>query len=152
MLGFRAKRSTLDCILDLTSALEHSHDRKRNTLALFLDIKRAYVNVTSRNGVRRLGELGITGRAQAFVRDLVRSQRICVRLGSFLSEKRMPSKGLPQGCVLSSLLFSVVLSDIVPLPVQLSEEVQITVFADNIYLWTSARFNKNLKQRLQAAL
>lgn len=40
MLGFRAKLSPLDCILDLRSYLEHNQGLKKNTLVVLLDIKR----------------------------------------------------------------------------------------------------------------
>lgn len=36
MLGFRAKLSIIDCILDLTTDLEHN---LKNTFAVFLDIE-----------------------------------------------------------------------------------------------------------------
>lgn len=100
--------------------------------------------------VSHLGELGITSRAQPFVRGLLRGRSIRVRLGTFPSKKRMLSNGLPEFCGLSPPLFNVALSNIVFLPVDLSREIQMTAFADDIFLWTPARFNKNLKQCFQA--
>lgn len=62
----------------------------------------------SRDVVRHLRELGMTGRAQAFLRDFLRDHCIRVWLGMFLGEKRMLPKGLLQCCILSPLLFNVV--------------------------------------------
>lgn len=80
----------------------------------------------------RLGEFGITSRAQAFVPRFLGAR--CIHLVRFLSEKLLLPISLHQGRVLGRLLFSLVLSDIVSLLVYLSREIEMTVFAEDICL------------------
>lgn len=64
VFGFRGKLSALGCIVDLINDLEIN----KNIAAVFLNIEEAYDNGSSLVVVSRLEELGITGRAQAFIR------------------------------------------------------------------------------------
>lgn len=152
MMGFRTKVCALDCVLDLISDTEHHHSLQYNTAAVFLDIKKAYDNVKPSVVIHQLAKMGITGRALAFIQGFLSERCIRVRLGRVLSHKKALTRGLPQGCVLSPLLFNIVVSELVPLPPGPAQDVRLTIFADDICLWSSARFNKNLKVRLQAAL
>lgn len=43
------------------------------------------------------------------------------------------------------------MSELVLLPLGPAQEAQSTIFADDIYLWSSTQFSNNLKLRLQAA-
>lgn len=56
VLGFLAKRYSLKYILDLTIDLGLQQLLKKNMLAAFLDIKKAYDNVTRGLVMRQLGE------------------------------------------------------------------------------------------------
>lgn len=47
MFVFLSKLYALNCILDLTCDMEHFHKQKKNSLALFLDIAKAYDSASS---------------------------------------------------------------------------------------------------------
>lgn len=92
MFDFLRKFCALDCILSLDSDLDNQYNTKKDTDALFLDTKKAYDNVSPRLVVRRLEELGVTGRAQAFMRDFPYNRSIQIYLKGVLSESRILTK------------------------------------------------------------
>lgn len=151
MFGFQIKLCATDCILDPASDIDHYSGFKTNTAAVFLDIKKAYDNV-SFVVVRRLQELGVAGRAEVFITDFIYNRSLQVRLGRVLSESRILGKGLPQGSVLSPILFIVVLPSTLSFPVDFPPEVNLTLFSGDICIWASARFNKPLASRVEADL
>lgn len=130
MFGFRRKLCALDCILDPVCNLDYQDGMKKNTGACY---------VSSFGVVRRLNKLGVTGRVQAFISGFLYNRRIRVQLGRVLSESLTFGKGLPQSSLFILLIFNLVLSSILPLPVDSPPEVHLTVFADDVCFWTSAR-------------
>lgn len=46
LAGFRSKRYTMNCILDLVILVQHERKLRKITVAVFLDIKRAYDTVS----------------------------------------------------------------------------------------------------------
>jgi len=64
------------------------------------------------------------------------NRRAWVKVGKCRSKSRMFKEGLPQGSVLSPLLFLVFINDLVK---RLSETVQVSAFADDLAVWCSSR-------------
>ncbi|KAM7304739.1 hypothetical protein ISCGN_014639 [Ixodes scapularis] len=60
MTGFRRGLAAQDSILDLTSDIEDNKNRRRNTIAVFLDVERAYDSVPLPTVLKRMTEIGLT--------------------------------------------------------------------------------------------
>lgn len=152
-IGFRSKVCALDCALGLISDIDHFHELEKNTAAVFFFlITRKLMTMSSRGSsspALRIWEL-LIGRALACVRQFTSKCSIRVRLGQVHSQKR-PLVRLAQRLCTEPLLFNVLISERVRLPSWQNPGAQLTIFTDDICLWSSIRFNKNLKLRFRDA-
>ena len=71
-----------------------------------------------------------------------------VRIGSHTSEARVVENGVPQGSVLSPILFNIMLSDFPSQPAT----IKTRLFADDITIYSKTRLPADAETILQAAL
>lgn len=86
--------------------------------------------------LRCLEDMGVTGSRHSFIKDFL------------YGRNRTPALGLPQGCVLNPPPFDILLAGIFPLLPVLARDVRMTIFADDIYSWTSVSVNMILEMRM----
>ncbi|KAM7298513.1 hypothetical protein ISCGN_019108 [Ixodes scapularis] len=152
MTGFRRGLSAEDSILDLTSDLEDNKNKRRNTVAVFLDVERAYDGVPLATILCRLTEAEVTGKIQAFLANFLTGRKIQVCSGRTVSSPRVLHRGLPQGSVLSPVIFNIVMAQLpcsippTPLP------VHVSVYADGVCLWVSGIYTTQIHRSIQDAI
>lgn len=136
--GFRNKRSCLNNLLILTSdTLCKWHD-DMNTGTIFLDIKGAYDNILNDILIGKLLKLGIQKSFVKFIHNLISDREVHFCFNE-IDEIRSVNRGLPQGCVLSPILYSIYVSDLEDFLKKESPSIKVLQFADNICLYVSHR-------------
>ena len=134
--GFRSQHSTSDAILQLLTPLQsicsqHSNGasatgkrkqaggsgdsmpfRKVRCPALFLDIKKAFDRVDHDILLCRLAGVGVTGAAWRWIRSFLTNRRMRCVDNQGESNWQPVQYGVPQGCVLSPLLFLVFINNL----------------------------------------
>jgi hypothetical protein len=109
--GFRKKRSTLDHLTTLQQEILNTHKERRTELiGIFLDIEKAYDMLWHEKLLSRMGDLGISNKMYNLVKSFLADRRLIVRVGSKTSREHKLENGVPQGSVLSPLLFLIMLS------------------------------------------
>ena len=126
---------------------EHQRD-KRTTLAL-VDFSRAFDKVWHIGLAHKLLRAGIPNCCVWWIRQFLSDRRACVRLNGVCSRKRIFRAGVPQGAVLSPLLFLMYIDDIVD---NMPRDVDISLYADDIALWASGPSIDAASRKVQAAL
>ena len=104
--GFRQGRSAIDNVVTLENEIQKNINNKRQTLAVFVDIAHAYDAVVIEGLLYKAADRGIKGKMLNFVHHYLTDRTYQVRINNHLSKTKTLDKGLPQGSILSPILFS----------------------------------------------
>lgn len=130
--GFRKNRSTSDNINILESEIMDSFTQKEDLIAIVFDLEYAY---NLRNHIlSTLQSFGIQGRILYFIKNFLNNRTFKIILGNYRSESFILENGIPQGSVLSVILFLVHINCISQL--KLATKVDILLYADDIVMFS----------------
>ena len=103
--GFRRAKSTDDHLFRLSQFIMESFNRGEHVVAAFLDVEKAFDNVWH-NGLRyKLFQLDLPTKMTRRLSDFLVGPVIQGNINGFLSKQINPKAGVPQGSILSPLLF-----------------------------------------------
>ena len=106
------KRSTDDAIATaLHLCLAHLEGKNRHARMLFIDFSSAFNTVIPQHLVNKLSTVGISTSLCNWLLDFLTNRLQTVRVGKNSSETTIINMGVPQGCVLSQLLFTLMTHD-----------------------------------------
>lgn len=149
MTGFRQGRGSIDNVMNLTSHVEDHKLRGKLTTTVFLDVRGAFDNVSHSAVLQGLRSIGVKGRLYNWIANYLHNRTIFMHTNEGDTSQRFIKKGVPQGGVLSPVLFNISLIGITEV---VSISIHITLYADDICLWTSAISLKCIPTRLLCAL
>ena len=111
--GFRRNFSTIDHIFTLVSLIRHRmQTNKGKVYVAFIDYHKAFDNVNKENIWKKLKEIGVSTKLLNMLKAMYKSVRASVRWNGIISEPFDCPKGLKQGCILSPLLFSLLIDEV----------------------------------------
>ena len=140
--GFRQRKSTIEPLIRLTQDIHRGFSTKSSTYAVFLDISKAYDTVW-KDGLRfKLFTKGVRGRLLFWLSDFLEHRKGRVKLDDCVSNFMNLECGVPQGSVLSTLLFILYVDGVR----SVIKHCEISIFADDIALWIVENdYNKAIK-------
>ena len=131
--GFRKQRSTIDQIMRLADDAHKSVNNRQYTMAVMLDLEKAFDLVWHRGLLYKMTQKGLNGNIVNFVADFLSNRSIQVRVGAAMSSSYELQNGTPQGSVISPLLFLLMIDDID----EPEDGVKLSLFADDSAAWKS---------------
>lgn len=148
--GFRKGMSTLDSLSILVTDIRLALTKQESLIGVFLDISSAYDSVLLPVLKQKMLDLHIPMRFVRFISNFLSTRTILFRCnGEVLPASRTIWKGLPQGSVLSPLLFNIYTHDLHNSVSQLCEVLQ---FADDLVIYSSDKSISSCSARLSSAL
>lgn len=132
-IGFRSGYSIWHAHVDLESRIHIARHKKHFAALVTLDICKAYDSVEYSILTNQLWSHGLPPYIVAWVTEFLSRREFYCYQGGFSSCKHKQTRGVPQGSVLSPVLFNILLSTIPVHP-----EVKTYVYADDIAFFAMA--------------
>ena len=146
--GFREGMSVNDQLVRLSQCIWDGYELREKTGLVLYDFARAYDRVWRDGLLWKLTEAGVSRTMVRWVQTWLSNRLVWVKVDGVRSRRHLFRQGLPQGAVLSPILFLVYVNDLV---VKLSERVEVSAFADDLAVWKSARNVAVCRRELQWA-
>ncbi|KAL0859177.1 hypothetical protein ABMA27_011001 [Loxostege sticticalis] len=147
--GFRKGLSTLDSLSILTTDIRLAFKNKEYLVGVFLDIASAYDNVLLPVLRQKLLYLSVSEKLVRLIYSTLTSRSISVRYQDIILPPRLIWKGLPQGSVLSPLLYSIYTYD---LDRTIDSFCNVLQYADDIAIYVTSSSLLEASSRLNSAL
>ncbi len=109
--GFRSGKSTIDSVARLVDLIVEGIENRRDTLSVFLDLSKAFDCVDHRILICKLEHYGIRGMPLRWLESFLSNRSQFVGISDVRSTEEILSYGVPQGSILSPLLFLIYVND-----------------------------------------
>jgi hypothetical protein len=139
--GFRKYHSTTQALLRLVQNIFDGFNEKQHTLAVFLDLEKAFNSVWRDGLLVKLQRLGIRGKMWQWLSNFLTGRSARCVVACEMGDTFQTSVGLPQGSVLSPLLFNLYLTDIFQ-----NIKSNSIKFADDGTIWKSGNDIQDLEK------
>jgi ribonuclease HI len=144
--GFRQFRSTTDHLVRFESFIRDAFINKQHVYAIFFDLEKAYDTTWKYGIMSDLLNMGFKGHLPIFIQNFLSNRSFHVRVGSTLSDSFEQEMGVPQGSILSPVLFSIKINNIVK---AVKDDSECSLFVDDFALCARGRGLASLERRLQ---
>ena len=147
--GYRKHRSTEDQLSLLAQEVENGFQEKKKTLAVFFDLTQAFDRVWKEGLLFKLLQKGIGGRLFSWIKNLLIHRTARVIVDGEASHRVQLREGVPQGGVISPVLFLVFIDDITSC---VPQHVSNTLHADDFAVWSTTTYTTTAVKRIQATV
>ena len=146
--GFRPSHSTTDAVAKLTADIMTASELSKSTLAVLLDLSKAFDTINHNILLNKLSHYGIRGIALEWFRSYLCHRSQYVSYSNHDSSSHTVSCGVPQGSVLGPLLFILYTND---LPNSLRHS-KCVLFADDTTIYLSSGNSIQLQKQIEQDL
>ncbi|GBL73839.1 putative RNA-directed DNA polymerase from transposon BS [Araneus ventricosus] len=146
--GFSRRRGTIDNLLKLETAIREAFVHKKHLLSIFFDIEKAY-DRTWRHGILKdLSDVGLKRNLPLLIKNFLQTRIFQIRINNILSDNFNQQESVPQGSVISVLLFIIKIKGVSKLPAY----VNSTLFVDDIQIHYAGEDMGFIQRQLQAVV
>ena len=147
--GFRKSKSCQHALTQLISDIHLANNNKHNTCCALIDIKSAFDDVCPYILDNILQKLKIPYKTRMFIFNLITNRQLFFKIGNKLTGPYSKSTGVPQGCVLSPLLYNIYVSELMK---TLPQDIQLIQYADDTIFYYSDTDNQKSIQKIETTL
>lgn len=130
---FRAAHSTKTSLIEVVYNIRLAQDNGQSAMLVLLDLSAVFDTTYHRTLEHRLWEMGVKGKALDWLKTYLSDRTSTVQLGTLISHCRSVDKGVPQGSILSPMLFNLYVAPLAR--VIRSHGFDTVLYADDTQLW-----------------
>ena len=145
--GFRRGLGTMDILLRVEHVIRKSLGSGEICVVVYIDLKSAFDKIWREGMIYKLIKLGIKGKIVKWLQNYFSNRKISVNVDGHHSDEIMVTAGVPQGAVLSPLLFNIMLNDI-----PINNHIVNHIYADDITLTCVGKDIGTIKKHVQEYL
>ena len=112
--GFKRERPTVDQLFTMRQLIDCFWESNKQQIHLFVDFKQAYDSVHRPSMWAILEEMGIPAKLIQLTKTCYRNSKCSVRQGRKRTNTFEIVSGLKQGCILSPILFNIIMEKVAP--------------------------------------
>ena len=139
-------RNTEDQLLLLAQDIEIAFQQKEKVVSVFFDLSKAFDRVWKEGLLLKVRRSGIGGKMFTWIKSFLYKRSARVALDNQLSVSVKMREGVPQGGVISPLLFLIYINDITN---AIPRHVSNSLYADDLALWSTAEHAITATYRIQ---
>ena len=143
--GFRSGHSTTHALCRVVQDILQGYNKKECTVLLLLDIEKAYDTVWHNGLIYKLNQVcKLPPYLVTLIRNFIRARFIVVKINNKYSTPTRMTAGVPQGAILSPLLYNLYISDIPSFPT-----ANILLYADDTVLSGQSFYAQTAVQKVR---
>lgn len=144
--GFRVQHSTVHQVHRIIDFITTNRNEQKSTGMVLLDLKSAFDSVWIKGIIFKLLNLGFPIYLLKILKSFLSNRKFFVQILNVNSNTKEVKSGVPQGAILSPLLFNLFIND-VP-----KENCQIALFADDMAVFTSDQLGAPILRKIESDL
>lgn len=145
--GFRQGHSTTHQLHRVVETVTSGFNVAKYTGAVFLDVAKAFDRVWHAGLLHKMQKAGISRAMCRIIAAFLQRRNFRTKHESTLSQMRRIDSGVPQGSILSPILYAIYVSDM-PCPAG----VELALYADDTAILAQARLQSSVSRKLSNAL
>lgn len=146
--GFQRNKNTTMALASFIADIQKNFENKNDTLATYIDLKKAFDTVNHSILLRKMKAYGIEGIPLDWFKSYLTDRQQFVSNKGIQSTNKSVSCGVPQGSNLGPLLFLIYIND---LPNVLKHSASV-LFADDTTLYVTSQDNDSLREKMNEDL
>lgn len=147
--GFRSQKSCMEVLTIFLSDISIAFANYQSISAIFLDIEGAYDKVVHSVLIDKMTKIGLPLNLIKLIMAIISNRKVFLKINSELIGPRITNVGLPQGSILSPVLYLIYTYD---LEEMFASDVKILQFADDICVYSTGPSIRLINSDLEYAL
>ena len=143
--GYRKNRSTLDQLIKLETLIRNSFIKKKHVTVVFFYIEKAFDTTWKYGILKDLHKMGLRGLLPNFIKNFLKNRTFQTKIGQTLSDWYPQEEGVPQGSILSPILFEIKINSITEI---LGSNIENSLYVDDFTIAFSSNSKINHTERI----
>ena len=148
--GFRKDHSMLDHLVRLEHFIREAFAEKKQVLAVFFYLEKAYDTTWKHGILTDLFELEFRGRLPIFIQNFLSDRHFQVKSGTDFSNSYLQENGVPQGSIISPMIFNLKISIIIMKSV--SNNANASLFVDDFAVYIEGKHLKHFESTMRLCI